>query len=172
MTVKAAAAISDAALTALLRAPRRIAVLGYSTNAGRPSNHVSTYMATNGHRVVGVTPSATGGALSAIPMVPTLAAAYETFALMSHSNVAPGTAASPEVAPPIEIVDVFRNPDALPGIVDEVLQLPVKPRLVFLQEGVTHAEAEAALAAAGIDVVSNRCILKEHQRLVGTPSGL
>jgi predicted CoA-binding protein len=165
--MSAKAAVTDAALTALLKAPRRIAVLGYSANNTRASNHVTSYMASNGHRMVGVNPAATSAAAGPVTVVPTLAAAYETFAVTTDR-----TGSGDADAPAIEIVDVFRKPDALPGIVAEVLQLPTKPRLVFLQEGVTHAESEAALAAAGIDVISNRCLLKEHQRLVGLGSGL
>ena len=165
--------MTDAALAALLKPARRIAVLGYSTNPGRASHRVSSYMASAGHRVIGVNPlAATAEAPPGIAaIVPTLSAAYETFALTTPRVATAGES----VEPAIEIVDVFRNPDALPGIVDEVLGLPARPKLVFLQEGVTHAASEARLAEAGIAVVADRCILKEHQRLVafaGPTSGL
>lgn len=153
--------ISDAVLRNFLSVPRRIAVLGYSTNASRPSNHVSHYMAQQGSTVVGVNPGAAGAADGGIAVVPSLAAAFESF-----EKVAPHTGDDGKQPAPVEIVDVFRKPEALPEVLAEVRALPMKPQLVWLQEGVTNEAVEAALAADGIAVVSNRCILKEHQRLV------
>ncbi|MGZ3687540.1 MAG: CoA-binding protein, partial [Bdellovibrionota bacterium] len=64
----------------------------------------------------------------------------------------------------LEIVDVFRSPEHIPALVAELL--PLKPKVLWLQLGVTHPEAERLAERAGIQVISNRCILVDHQRLV------
>ncbi len=69
---------------------------------------------------------------------------------------------------PLEIVDVFRAPQHIPQLVEELI--PLKPKVLWLQEGVSSPEAEQKARDAGIQVVSNRCILKEHQKLSKTGS--
>jgi predicted CoA-binding protein len=69
-----------------------------------------------------------------------------------------------DVPPPLEIVNVFRNSEAVPQVVDEAIALGAK--VLWLQEGVSHPEAEAKALKAGLQVFSNVCILKEHIRLV------
>jgi predicted CoA-binding protein len=64
----------------------------------------------------------------------------------------------------VDLVDVFRRPDALPAVVEDAIRLGA-PALWF-QFGVTHPEAEAAALAAGMDLVVDRCIMVEHRRLV------
>ena len=61
----------------------------------------------------------------------------------------------------IDIVDVFRRPDAVPEIVDQAIQLKVPA--IWLQETVVHEEAAQKARAAGIFVVMDKCILKEHR---------
>jgi hypothetical protein len=63
----------------------------------------------------------------------------------------------------LEIVNVFRKSEAIPALVDELISM--RPKVLWLQEGVTHLEAEARARKAGIEVFSNLCILKEYQRL-------
>jgi predicted CoA-binding protein len=65
-------------------------------------------------------------------------------------------------------VDVFRNSAALPEVLAEIETLPTLPKAVWLQEGVSDTAVEATLAAKGVTVVANRCILKEHDRLLGS----
>lgn len=69
-------------------------------------------------------------------------------------------AAMAELSVVADIVDVFRRSDAIPEIADELLALPKekRARLVWLQTGITHPEAEARLAAGGYQVVSDRCL--------------
>ncbi len=141
------APVSDAVLRTLFAGVKRIAVLGYSSNTDRPSNHVATYLSVAaGYQVIGINPTLQRGVDDA-------------------SGVE--TAPSLEGIAPVDVIDVFRRSDALPEVYDEIARLPYKPRAVWLQEGVVHAEMESALRAKlGIDVVvSDRCILKEHQRL-------
>jgi predicted CoA-binding protein len=131
---------TDQELTDILRECRRVAVVGLSPKPDRDSNKVADYLIRNGYEVVGVRPG--GGEVLGRPGYSTL----------------------DEVPGPLEIVDVFRSPDAVPALVDELL--PMRPRVLWLQLGVTHAEAEARARAAGIVVVSNRCIKLEHERLL------
>jgi predicted CoA-binding protein len=64
----------------------------------------------------------------------------------------------------IDIVDVFRRPDAVPGVVDQVIALSLP--VLWLQETVVHEEAAEKARKAGISVIMDRCILKEHRRLM------
>ena len=72
-----------------------------------------------------------------------------------------------DVPVPIDMVDVFRNSDAMPALADEILALPVLPKVVWMQLGVFHAEAAARLEEKGISVVMNRCPAIERPRLLG-----
>ena len=67
------------------------------------------------------------------------------------------TAALSELSSPVDMIDVFRASDAIPAIADEILALPWKPKLVWLQLGIRNDEAAAKLEAAGISVIMNRC---------------
>jgi predicted CoA-binding protein len=67
-------------------------------------------------------------------------------------------------AGPIDVVDVFRRSEAVPEIVDEVLELGLP--VLWLQPGAENAEAAARAAAAGVVVVSGRCLMAEHRRLL------
>lgn len=70
-----------------------------------------------------------------------------------------------------DILDVFRRSEAIPGVAAEVLALPPerRPKTVWLQTGVTHAQAEQQLMAAGIQVVSNRCLAVYAARINRRP---
>ncbi len=114
--------------------------MGLSNNPGRPSYGVSAYLQSKGYRVV--------------PVNPRLSEVLGEKAYPSLSE-----AAEEEQ---IDIVDVFRNSDAVPAIVDEMLALGI-PAL-WLQETVVHAEAAEKARKAGVVVVMDKCILKEHRR--------
>lgn len=124
----------------LLKRARTIAVVGLSDNASRPSYGVSSYLQSRGYQVV--------------PVNPRLSEVLGERAYPSLSEAAKEKQ--------IDIVDVFRNSDAVPVIVDEVLALGI-PAL-WLQEGVVHAEAAEKARKAGVVVVMDKCILKEHRR--------
>lgn len=124
----------------LLKRARIIAVVGLSDNISRPSYGVSAYLQSKGYRVV--------------PVNPRLGEVLGERAYPSLSEAAK--------AEQIDIVDVFRNSDAVPAIVDEVLTLGI-PAL-WLQESVVHAEAAEKARKAGVLVIMDKCILKEHRR--------
>jgi uncharacterized protein len=124
----------------LLRKARTIAVVGLTDDASKPSYGVSAYLQSRGYRVV--------------PINPKLSEVLGERAYPSLSEAAK--------VEKIDIVDVFRRPDAVPEIVDEVLALGL-PAL-WLQETVVHEEAARKARDAGVLVVMDKCILKEHQR--------
>lgn len=143
--------VSDDELRQILKDSKTIAVIGLSPVAARPSYGVTRYMQSQGYEIYGVRPASPPEILGR-PCVESLA----------------------QLDADIDIIDVFRNSDAIAGLVDEIaawLKSPKranrrKPKLLFLQEGVHDAEAEARAEKLGLKVVSNRCLLKEHARLL------
>jgi predicted CoA-binding protein len=130
---------SDDVIRDVLTRYKRIAVIGLSPRPERASYHVTKYMIDAGYEIFGVRP-----------------AQKEILGRPCYASIS-------EVPKPLEIVDVFRASEAIPELVDELL--PLKPKVLWLQEGVSHPEAERKASAAGIVVISDRCILKEHMRL-------
>lgn len=124
----------------LLKKSKNIAVVGLSDSPLRPSYGVSAYMQSHGYHIIPVNP-AIKGALGE-KAVPTLA----------------------DVQGTIDIVDVFRRSEFVPEIVDEAIRLKVPA--IWLQEGVIHEEAAEKARKAGIFVVMDLCILKEHRRRI------
>jgi hypothetical protein len=124
----------------LLKTAKTIAVIGISDDSSRASYGVSQYMQGQGYRIVPINPK-----------VQTVLG-EKAYASLSE-------AAKHEK---IDIVDVFRRPDAVPAIVDEVLELGI-PAL-WLQETVIHEEAAEKARKAGVLVVMDKCILKEHRK--------
>ncbi len=68
----------------------------------------------------------------------------------------------PDVSEPVEIVNIFRRSEFVPEIVEQAIQIKVK--MIWMQEGICHKEAAERARRAGIDVVQNRCILKEYAK--------
>jgi predicted CoA-binding protein len=122
----------------LLKRAKNIAVVGLSDSPLRPSYGVSAYMQSHGYHIIPVNPEIKG-ALGE-KAVPTLA----------------------DVQGKIDIVDVFRRSEYVPEIVDEAIRLKVPA--IWLQEGVIHEEAAEKARKAGIFVVMDLCILKEHRK--------
>ncbi len=133
-------ATNDADMIEMLREGKTIAVVGLSSKRLRPSHGVSAYMQEHGYRIVPVNPAET-----------------EVLGEKAYGTLG-------EVPFPVDIVNVFRQPEFVPEIVDEALRLGVK--YLWLQEDVVHEAAAAKARAAGVKVVMDRCILKEHRRLM------
>jgi predicted CoA-binding protein len=121
----------------LLRKSKNIAVVGLSDSPLRPSYGVSAYMQTHGYKI--------------IPVNPTIRGALGEKAVPSLSDI----------QDKIDIVDVFRRSEYVADIVDEAIRLKVPA--IWLQEGVIDEAAAAKARKAGIQVVMDRCILKEHR---------
>jgi len=134
------------AIAALLERARTIAVVGLSSDHGRPSFGVARAMRAYGYRIVPVNPEM--DRWEGEPAFPTLAAAVE---------------AQPSGAR-IDIVDVFRRPEHVAAIVDDCLRLELAA--LWLQLGVVDHAAAARAQAAGMTVVMDRCILVERRSLV------
>lgn len=123
----------------LLRSSRVIAVVGLSGNKRRPSYGVSEYMQRAGYRIIPVNP-------------------HETAVLGEQAY--PDLDAVPEK---IDIVNIFRRSEFVAPIVDAAIRIGAKA--IWMQEGVVHEDGAAKARAAGLGVIMDRCILKEHQRL-------
>lgn len=121
----------------LLKDARTIAVVGLSSSPLRPSYGVAAYMQHHGYRIIPVNPNIKG------------ALGEKAYATLH------------DVPEKIDIVDVFRRPDAVPEVVNQAIQLKVPA--IWMQEDVVHEEAAAKARKAGIKVVMDRCILKEHR---------
>ena len=121
----------------LLKRSKTIAVVGLSDSPLRPSYGVSAYMQSQGYRI--------------IPVNPAIKDALGEKAVASLG----------EIKEKIDIVDVFRRSEYVPEIVDEVIRLKIPA--IWLQEGVVHDEAAEKARKAGIFVVMDKCILKEHR---------
>lgn len=130
----------------LLRRSRRIAVLGIKpeTHAARPAHFVPSYLASVGYEVIPV------------PVY------YPDVRQILGRPVYRSLGAIPGE---IDIVDVFRRPEHVMAHLDDMLFS--RPRAVWLQSGIRHEGLAAALAEAGITVVQDRCMLADHQRLLG-----
>lgn len=132
--------MSDSDIKQLLENTRIIAVVGLSDKPQRASHHVADYLKTQGYRI--------------IPVNPTLTTALGERCYPSLRDI-------PE---PVDMVDVFRKSDAVPSIVEDAIAIGAKS--LWLQEGVIHEAAADQARDAGLQVVMDRCILKEHERLM------
>lgn len=124
----------------LLKNAKTIAVVGLTDSPFRPSYGVSQYMQSQGYKIIPVNPNIT-----------------ESLGEKAYPSLL-------DVPEKIDIVDVFRRPDAVPEIVAQSIR--IKAPAIWLQEGVIHESAAQIARAAGIFVVMDLCILKEHRRLL------
>jgi predicted CoA-binding protein len=127
-------------ITQLLKHSKTIAVVGLTDNPLRPSFGVSSYMQSQGYRIIPVNPNVT-----------------ESLGEKAYADLL-------DVPEKIDIVNIFRRSEAVPPIVDEAIRLGVPA--IWMQEGVVHQPAAEKARAAGIFVVMDRCILKDHMRWV------
>jgi predicted CoA-binding protein len=127
------------AIPELLRRSRTIAVMGLSSKKFRPSYGVAEYMLAQGYRIIPVNPNET-----------------EVLGLKSYASIE-------DVPEHIDIVDIFRRSEFVGPIVDSAIR--VGANAVWMQEGVVHEDGAKKAREAGLVVVMDRCILKEHMRL-------
>jgi predicted CoA-binding protein len=123
----------------ILRASHTIAVVGLSSKRYRPSYGVAGYMKRAGYRILPVNPQETE---------------------IMGETCYPDLDSIPE---PIDIVDIFRRSEYVPEIVEAAIRKGAKA--IWMQEGVYHEEAARRAEAAGMLVMMDRCILKDHHRL-------
>ena len=126
-------------ISELLKTSRTIAVVGLSNKRFRPSHGVAEYMQRNGYRIIPVNP-------------------FEQTVL--GEKCYPDLDSVPDR---VDIVDIFRRPEFVPEVVEAALRIGAKA--IWMQEGVVHEEAAERARAAGLFVVMDRCILKDHRRV-------
>jgi hypothetical protein len=124
----------------ILQTARTIAVVGLSPKRYRPSYGVAEYMQRSGYRIIPVNPLET-----------------EILGEKCYPDL-------DSVPVAIDIVDIFRRPEHVPAIVEAAIRKGAKA--VWMQEGVIHEEAAKKAVDAGLAVVMDRCILKDHRRLI------
>ncbi|MFY0647932.1 CoA-binding protein [Sulfitobacter geojensis] len=136
---------SDALLRDVLTRAKRVAVVGVSMNPVRASYFVARYLGLRGFDVVPVNPVYAGRVLFGKTIVASLS----------------------EVEGGIDIVDIFRRPEAVPEIVEEALAVFPDVKTIWMQIGVEHPAATALAEARGVTVIQDRCPKIEYQRLFG-----
>ena len=123
----------------LLRKSKTIAVVGLSSNPMRPSYGVAEYLQREGYRVIPVNPQET-----------------EILGEKAYARLE-------DIPAHVDIVDVFRRPEFVPDIVDSAIKIGAGA--LWLQEDVVHEEGARRARAAGLAVVMDKCLLKEHRRM-------
>jgi hypothetical protein len=137
----------------MLRTARAIAVVGMSDKPNRASHQIGLYLAGKGYYITPVNPNL--GEVLGIKCYPDLDAAQ--------------TAAQQSTGAGIDLVNVFRAPQHVPAIVDDVIRLGI--RYLWLQDGVIHDQAVARARAAGVRCVVNDCIYRRHAARTNPGSG-
>lgn len=132
-----------ATLRRILQTCRTVAVVGLSAEWHRPSYFVAKYLQQHGYRVIPVNPRYAGG---------------EILGEMVFASLG-------DITEPVDMVDVFRRSEDVLPIAEAAIRLGAK--CLWQQIGVANAEADAAVRAAGLDSVVNRCTKIEHARLFG-----
>lgn len=141
-------AINDAQVREILSSCPTVAILGVNDEPEKAAFYVPEYLHDEGYRIIGVNPKLAGKTMFDNPVRTTLA----------------------EITEPIDLVDVFRRPEAILAHVEDILAMKPRPKVVWFQLGIRNDEAARVLEAAGITVVQNRCTLADHQRLgLGAP---
>ena len=138
--------VSDA-VSHLLRTAGSIALVGAKDKAGQPVDRVGRYLLEQGFTVYPVHPvRRTVWGLSAYPSLA-------------------------ELPQPVDIITLFRAPEACPAHARETLALPWRPRCFWMQEGLRSEAARALLEPAGILVVEDACIMVEHNLIIRGSDG-
>jgi uncharacterized protein len=132
----------NADIKTMLSSYKNIAVVGLSPDPSKPSNGVAAYLKRAGYRIFPVNPACDGEILG-----------ERCYASLD------------QIPEPVEIVDVFRRSEFVPEVVEQAIAKGAK--VVWMQEGVINEAAAIKAAQAGLEVVMDRCILKEHNRLLG-----
>ncbi len=121
---------------------KTVAVVGISPKPDRPSYIVAAYLRSKGYRIIPVRPDGEK--------------------ILGEKVYHSLTEIPKEIE--VDIVDIFRRPEDVPPVVEEAIRKGAK--VVWMQEGITHLDAAGKAEKAGLKVVMDRCIKKEHQRLL------
>jgi uncharacterized protein len=123
----------------ILKTCRTIAVVGLSTDESKASNRVAGYLKNQGYTIIPVNPKET------------TILGEVCYACLS------------DIPQEIDVVDIFRKSEDVMPVVDEAIK--VNAKAIWMQEGIVNQEAAGKAREAGIDVVMDKCMLKEHMRL-------
>ncbi len=123
----------------ILARARTVAIVGLSDKPDRDSYQVAAYLRQQGFRIIPVNPNVT-----------------EVLGEKAYAGLR-------ELPEPVDIVDIFRKPEAVPGLVEEAIAMGAKA--VWMQKGIVHNAAAERARAAGLRVVMNKCIMVEHRNL-------
>jgi predicted CoA-binding protein len=133
----------DQTLGTLLESTKTVAVVGIKDRQSEDAFRIPLYMQRAGYRIIPVNPK------------------FEAvLGEACHPNLE-------DVEDPIDIVNLFRASEHVPGHVDEILSLEPRPKAVWMQLGIHHGESAQRLREAGIEVIQDRCIMVDHRRLLG-----
>lgn len=132
--------ISSSVENRILREFRNIAVVGLSANPERPSYRIASYLAEQGYNIIPVNPN--------------------TQEVLDKTSY-PDLGSIPEK---VDVVEIFRRPEDVMPVVEEAIKTGAKA--VWMQEGIVNEEAAARARGAGLLVVMDKCMFKEHQRLI------
>jgi len=127
----------------ILGAAKVVAVVGLSNKPERDSYHVADYLQSQGYRIIPVNPNIN-----------------QVLGERVYASLE-------EVPGPVDVVDIFRRPEFVPQIVDQAIAKGAK--VIWMQESIAHNAAADKARAAGLRVVMNKCILKEHRKLSSAP---
>jgi len=130
----------DGEIKAILENSKTIAIVGLSDKPERDSYRVAEYLKEKGYAIIPVNPAKT-----------------EILGEKSYPDLA-------SIPGPVDIVDIFRNIDAIPGIVDEAIG--IKAKVVWMQLGLAHNASAQKAAEAGLTAVQSKCLKIEHQKLM------
>jgi uncharacterized protein len=143
-TAKPHEAYADSFIRDILNSTKTIALVGASANRARPSYGVMAFLLQKGFLVTPVNPGLAGQELQGQKVYGALR----------------------DIPDPVDMIDVFRASDSVPGLVDEILELPNLPKVLWMQLNVFHEESASRAEARGIKVVMNRCPVIEMHRLL------
>lgn len=124
----------------ILREFRNIAVVGLSASSKRSSYRVASYLAEQGYNIIPVNPNT-----------------QEVLDKTSYPDLG-------SILEKVDVVEIFRRPEDVVPVVEEAIKIGAKA--VWMQEGIVNEEAAARARGAGLLVVMDKCMLKEHRRLI------
>ena len=124
----------------ILASARTIAVVGLSDKPDRDSHRVAAYLQRAGYRILPVNPAVT---------------------TVLGEKAVPGLR---DLTEPVDVVDIFRKPEAVPAIVEDAIAIGAK--VIWMQDGIVHNAAAARARAAGLKVVMSRCMLRDHRAMM------
>src|SRR5829696_7642137 len=133
----------DSYIRGILNTVKSIAMVGFSPKENRPSFFAFKYLLERGYRMIPFNPGQAG---------------KEVLGQRIYARLS-------DVPDPVDMIDVFRDPQHAPAIVDEALTLKPRPQVIWMQLGVRNDDAAAKAEAGGIKVVMNRCPKIEYGRL-------